>query len=123
MNRIRYTAQVRWQYLQGLGNILWEDVCVNRDPVDCNSPGSSAHGISQARILEWVPIFFSRGSSQPGIKPGSLALQAVSLPSEPPGKPHGAVSPIVRIHESRNQRLEIEVSPFTVTPSDPPAKC
>ena len=59
----------------------------------------------------------------PGLKPGSLALQVVSLPSEPPVKPHGAVSPIVRIHESRNQRLEIKVSSFTVTPSDPPAKC
>ena len=35
------------------------------DPMDCNLPGSSVHGISQARILEWVAIFFSRGSSQP----------------------------------------------------------
>ena len=30
-----------------------------RDPVDCSPPGSSVHGILQARILEWVPIFFS----------------------------------------------------------------
>ena len=35
------------------------------DPMDCSSPGSSAHGILQARILEWVAIPFSRGSSQP----------------------------------------------------------
>ena len=35
------------------------------DPMDCNLPGSSAHGILQARILEWVAIPFSRGSSQP----------------------------------------------------------
>ena len=35
------------------------------DPMDCNLPGSSVHGIFQARILEWVAIFFSRGSSQP----------------------------------------------------------
>ena len=34
------------------------------DPKDCNLPGSSAHGIFQARILEWVAISFSRGSSQ-----------------------------------------------------------
>ena len=34
-------------------------------PVDCSPPGSSVHGISQARILEWVAISFSRGSSQP----------------------------------------------------------
>ena len=31
--------------------------------MDCSPPGSPVHGISQARILEWVAIFFSRGSS------------------------------------------------------------
>ena len=35
------------------------------DPMDCSSPGSSVHGVSQARILEWVAISFSRGSSWP----------------------------------------------------------
>ena len=30
------------------------------DPVDCSPPGSSTHGILQARILEWVAISFSR---------------------------------------------------------------
>ena len=35
------------------------------DPVDCRPPDSSVHGILQARILEWVAIAFSRGSSQP----------------------------------------------------------
>ena len=35
------------------------------DPMDCSSPGSSVRGISQARILEWVAISFSRGSSWP----------------------------------------------------------
>ena len=35
------------------------------DPVDCSPPGSSVHGIIQARILEWVAISFSRGSSRP----------------------------------------------------------
>ena len=35
------------------------------DPMDCSLPGSSIHGILQARILEWVAISFSRGSSQP----------------------------------------------------------
>jgi len=34
-------------------------------PVDCSLPGSSVHGILQARILEWVAIPFFRGSSQP----------------------------------------------------------
>ena len=35
------------------------------DPMDCSLPGSSVHGIFQARILEWVAISFSRGSSRP----------------------------------------------------------
>ena len=34
-------------------------------PMDCSPLGSSVHGILQAKILEWVPISFSRGSSQP----------------------------------------------------------
>ena len=33
------------------------------NPMDCSPPGSSVHGILQARILEWVAISFSRGSS------------------------------------------------------------
>ena len=41
---------------------LYPTLC---DPVDCNPPGSSIHGILQARILEWAAISFSRGSSQP----------------------------------------------------------
>ena len=45
--------------------------------MDCSPPGSSVHGLSQARILEWVAISFSRGSSNPGIKPWSSALQEV----------------------------------------------
>ena len=35
------------------------------DPMDCNLPGSSVHGIFQVRILEWVAISSSKGSSQP----------------------------------------------------------
>ena len=35
------------------------------DPMDCSPPGSSVHGISQARMLEWVAISVSRRSSQP----------------------------------------------------------
>ena len=34
------------------------------NPKDCSLPGSSVHGIFQARILEWVAISFFRGSSQ-----------------------------------------------------------
>ena len=35
------------------------------DPMNCSPPGSSVHGILQARIMEWVAIAFSRGSSRP----------------------------------------------------------
>ena len=35
------------------------------DPMNCSPPGSSVHGILQARLLQWVAIPFSRGSSQP----------------------------------------------------------
>ena len=48
------------------------------DPMDC-----TVHKILQARILEWVAFPFSRGSFQPR----SPALQADSLPTEPPGSP------------------------------------
>ena len=57
------------------------------DPMDDGLPGSSVHGILQARILQWVAIPFSRGSSQPKIKSRSPELQADSLPSKQPGKP------------------------------------
>ena len=55
--------------------------------MDCSPRGSSIHGILQARILEWVAIPFPRDLPDLGIKPRSPALQADSLPPEPPGKP------------------------------------
>ena len=55
--------------------------------MDCSQPGSSVHGILQARILERVAILFSRDLPDPEIKPGSPSLQADSLLSEPPAKP------------------------------------
>ena len=54
---------------------------------DCSLPSSSVHGILRVRILVWVAISFSRGSSQPRIEPRSPTLQADSLSSEPIGKP------------------------------------
>ena len=40
------------------------------DPMDCSPPGSSVHGILQARILEWVVIPFSRIFPTQGLNPG-----------------------------------------------------
>ena len=49
--------------------VKWSEVAQSYptlcDPMDCSLPGFSVHGILQARILEWVTISFSRGSSQP----------------------------------------------------------
>ena len=50
------------------------------DHKDCSPPGSSVHGILQARILEWVAVSFSRGSSWPTDKPVPPAWQTDSLP-------------------------------------------
>ena len=56
------------------------------DPMNCSLPGSSVHGILQARILVRVAIPFFRGSSQPRDWPKSPTLQADSLPCETSGK-------------------------------------
>ena len=61
------------------------------DPMDCSPPGSSVHGILQARIPEWVAVSFSRDLPDPGIEPGSPmapALQADSLPLSRQGSPN-----------------------------------
>ena len=58
----------------------------------CSQPGCSVHGILQARILEWVASPSPGDLPDPGIKPtspGSSALQADSLPSEPLEKSRG----------------------------------
>ena len=57
------------------------------DPMDCSLPGCSVHGILQARLLEWVAMPSSSGSSHPGIKFKSPTLQDDSLLAEQPGKP------------------------------------
>ena len=60
------------------------------DLMDCSPPGSSVHGILQARILEWVAMPFSRIFLTQGLNsrlPASPAFQADTLPTEPPGRP------------------------------------
>ena len=46
------------------------------DPVDCCLPGSSVHGIFQARILEWIAMPSSGDLPNPGFKPTSLMSPA-----------------------------------------------
>ena len=75
------------------------------DPMDCSLPGSSLHGILQARILEWVAISFSRGSSRPRDWNGFPAFQEDALTSEPPGK-HGVTSKFgLGVQNKAGQRL------------------
>ena len=64
------------------------------NPVNCSPPGSSVHGISQASILEYVVISFSKISRDlpdPGIKPVSSALQVNCLLLSPWGSLHKQV--------------------------------
>ena len=57
------------------------------DPIDCSLPRYTIYGILQARVLEWVPIPFSRGSSWPRDRTRSPTLQGDSFLSELPRKP------------------------------------
>ena len=87
---------------------LFMDVCVLVaqscltlcDSMDCSPPGSSVHGISQARILEWVAISFSKGSSQPTdqtcVSCTFSALQVNSLLAEPPEKSNYTINHLLK---------------------------
>ena len=81
--------------------LYWKCVCVCSvaqscltlcNPMDCSPPGSSAHGVFQARIPEWVAISFSRGSSRPRdqnrVSCILVALLVNSLPLRHGGRPH-----------------------------------
>ena len=57
------------------------------NPMDCSPPGSSVHGISQARLeMEWVAISFSRGSSQPKDQTCVSCTEGRFFTAEPSGK-------------------------------------
>ena len=77
-------GQIRWQclYLDVLTSLQCSSAkslqsCLTLcNPMDCSPPGSSVHGILQARILEWVAISFSRGSYQ-GSNSGHLHCRQI----------------------------------------------
>ena len=71
------------------------------DPMDCSLPGSSVHGILQARILESVAIFCSRGSSQPRNRTWVSRIAGIFLLIELWGKPRGKIRKckVVYVHE------------------------
>ena len=56
------------------------------DHMDCSLPGSSVHGFPQARVLEWVAISSSRGSSRPRDRTHVSCIAGGFFNSEPQGK-------------------------------------
>ena len=64
------TAVVACWFTSVVSDSLW--------PQDCSPPGCSVHGILQARILEWVAVPSSRGSSRPKGEPASLVSPALA---------------------------------------------
>ena len=77
------------------------------NPMDCSLPGSSLHGILQARILEWVAIFLLQGIFlTQGLEPRSSAFKADALTSEPPG--HTNNTKQKKLVNIRDDRFEIQ---------------
>ena len=90
------------------------------DPIDCPPPGSSVHGIFQARILEWVAIYASKGNlPNPEIEPVSPELQAGSLLAEPPGKPRKNEAYLLSLGEGNGTPFQYSCleDPWTEEPS------
>ena len=79
--------------------------------MDCSQPGSSVHGILQARILEWVDISSSRGSFLSGDGTRSPALQADSLPLNHLESPNAG---------PRESRRDASCIPLGSCPPSPP---
>ena len=77
------------------------------DPMDCSPLGSSVHGILQARILEWAAVPSSRGSSQPRDLSHVSYCSCIAgnfFTTEPPGKPHLTIHPVLALPVSRTAR-------------------
>ena len=76
-------------------------------PVDCSPPGSSVHGISQARVLEWVAIPFSKGSFQPRDQTLISCLVGRFFTTESPGKP---ITSLIRAKYKSSVKIKIKVA-------------
>ena len=89
--------------------------------MDYSPPGSFAPRIFQARILEWVIISFSRGSSDPGIKPTSHVSPALAggfFTIEPPGKPSETIGLVKKFIQTFSPLLYLQkqkVEPSWIT--------
>ena len=96
--------------------------------MDCSLPGSSAHGISQAGILEWFAIIFTRGSPWPK----SPALAGRFFITEPPGQPETTIWSSNAISGYLSKRIHIRIlktfltltkALFTIAKVWKPPKC
>ena len=86
-DKLRHTLTFLSIYLKVKVKALAVQSCPTLfDPMNKAHQAPLSMGFSKARILEWVAMTFSRGSSQPGIEPRSPMLQADSLLCEPSGK-------------------------------------
>ena len=91
------------------------------DPMDISLPGSSAHGFSQARVLEEVEFPSPGDLPNPGVEPSSPALQADSLQNEPPGKPKMRLDYVTLLkslslstfYDSKSCHASNRLAPFT----------
>ena len=65
------------------------------DPTDCSPLGSSVHRILQARIVEWVAISYSKGSSRPRDQTCVSCIAGAIFTTEPPGKPFSLLEHVI----------------------------
>ena len=75
-----------------LSHSVVSDSC---DPMDCSQPGSSVHGILQARILDWVAMPSSRGSSWLRDQTCVSCIAGAIFTTEPPGKPFSLLEHVI----------------------------
>ena len=89
-----------------------------RSPMDGNPPGSSVHGILQARTLDWAAIASSRGIFlTQELNPCLLHWQADSFTTEPPGRPTSHHT-CVRICRKYNTQSEPSCKPWALADKD-----
>ena len=85
-------SEVKWSEVSQLCPTL----C---DPVDCSLPGSSVMGFSRQEYWSELPFPSPGVFPDPGIEPGSPALEADALTSEPPGKPNNTITLLELIND------------------------
>ena len=92
------------------------------DPMDCSPPGPSGHGISQARMLEWIAISFSRGSSWLRDQTCISCIAGEFFTTEPPGKPTTVYLKLkIKVKVKLLSHVWLFVTPWTVAYQAPPS--